>query len=194
MQFLGPQIADYSVTGRIQGCDGNRDVAMAPHGAFAAAGWDWVAIAVRSDAEWVALANLIGGPALAVAPRFGTLQARKANEDTLEAIVAAWTVERPAEEIEAALQAIGVPAHLAVASEDFIADPQLLAREHFVRLPHPLMGEAIVEASRYRLSDTPAAYPRAAPVYGRDNDQVLGEFLGYDADRIASLKAEGAVA
>lgn len=195
MQFLAPQIADYSVTGRIQGCDGNRDVGMAPHGVFPAGGWDsWVAIAARNDAEWLSLAELIGGAALVADPRFASLDARKANEDALEALVAAWTGERPAAEIEAALQAIGVPAHLAVATEDFIADPQLLARGHFVRLPHPLMGEAVIEASRYRLSDTPADYPRAAPIYGRDNDFVLGELLGYGAERIAALKAGGAVA
>jgi crotonobetainyl-CoA:carnitine CoA-transferase CaiB-like acyl-CoA transferase len=195
MQFLAPQIADYSVTGRVQGCDGDRDPAMAPHGVFACAGWDsWIAIAVRSDAEWTALARLIGGETLASDPRFATLATRKAGEDALEAIVAAWTAERSAAEVEAALQAIGVPAHVAVATEEFMADPQLNARGHFVRLAHPLMGEAVVEASRYRLSETPAQYPRAAPVYGRDNDQVLGEILGYDEARIAELKASGAVA
>ena len=38
-----------------------------------------------------------------------------------------------------------------------------------------------------RLSRTPAAYVRSAPVYGRDNDTVLREILGYDEARIARL-------
>jgi crotonobetainyl-CoA:carnitine CoA-transferase CaiB-like acyl-CoA transferase len=195
MQFLAPQIADYSVTGRIQGCAGARDVAMAPHGVFAAAGWDsWIAIAVRDDADWAALARLVGGEALLADPRFATLEGRKANEEALEALVGAWTARRAAADIEAELQALGVPAHVAVDSAAFMADPQLNAREHFVRLAHPLMGEAVVEASRYRLSETPAQYPRSAPVYGRDNDPVLAEILGYDADRIAALKAAGVLA
>lgn len=195
IQFLAPQIADYAVTGRVQACAGNRDEAMAPHGVFPAAGWDsWVAIAVRSDAEWRALGELIGGPALADDPRFRTLADRKANEDQLEALVAAWVAERPAAEVEAALQLRGVPAHLAVASEDFMRDPQLLARGHFVRLPHPLMGEAVIEASHYRMSATPAEYPRAAPVYGRDNDHVLSEILGYGPERIEALRAAGVLA
>jgi crotonobetainyl-CoA:carnitine CoA-transferase CaiB-like acyl-CoA transferase len=75
-----------------------------------------------------------------------------------------------------------------------MADPQLNARDHFVRLAHPLMSEAVVEASRYRLSETPAQYPRSAPVYGRDNDYVLADILGYDADRIAALRAAGVLA
>ena len=195
MQFLAPQIADYSVTGRIQACAGARDVAMAPHGVFAAAGWDnWVAIAARSDTEWAALARLIGGAALAGDARFAALEGRKANEDALEAIVSDWTAQRTAADIEAELQALGVPAHVAVDSAGFMADPQLNARDHFVRLPHPLMSEAVVEASRYRLSETPAKYPRSAPVYGRDNDHVLADILGYDADRIAALRAAGVLA
>ena len=195
MQFLAPQIADYSVTGRVQGCAGNRDEAMAPHGCFAAEGWDsWVAIAARTDAEWRALAVLIGGEALADDARFATLRDRKANEDGLEAIVAAWVAQQLAAEVEAALQAIGVPAHVAVATEEFMRDPQLNAREHFVWLDHPLMGKAIVEASHYRLSETPAEYPRAAPVYGRDNAHVLADILGYDKAKIAALADAGALA
>jgi len=193
VQLLAPQIAEYSVTGRVQSGAGNRDEAMAPHGIFLAEGWDsWVAIAARTDAEWAALARLIGGQALD--SRFARLAGRKGDEDTLEAVVGAWTASRPAAEIETALQAIGVPVHLAVATEDFMADPQLNARGHFVRLPHPLMGEAVIEASRYRLSETPARYERAAPVYGRDNAHVLEEILGYDPTRIAALSADGVLA
>jgi benzylsuccinate CoA-transferase BbsF subunit len=73
-------------------------------------------------------------------------------------------------------------------------DPQLNAREHFVWLDHPLMGRAIVEASHYRLSETPAQYLRAAPIYGRDNAHVLSDILGYDDAKIAELAEAGALA
>jgi crotonobetainyl-CoA:carnitine CoA-transferase CaiB-like acyl-CoA transferase len=193
MQFLAPQIADASVTGRVQGCEGDRDPTMAPHGAFPARDWDnWVAIAVRDDAEWRALAALIGGGALD--GRFASLAGRKAHEDDLDALIEAWTTARNVGEIETALQQIGVPVHRAVATEDFMADPQLLARGHFVRLPHPLMGEAVVEASHYQMSETPAQYPRSAPIYGRDNDHVLRQILGYDDERVAALEAAGVLA
>lgn len=192
MQFLAPQIADASVTGRIQGCEGNRDATMAPHGVFRALGWDsWVAIAVRNDEEWQRLASLIGGETLAADTSLQTLAGRKANELPLEALLEGWTSQRSARAVEEELQAIGVPAHRAVSTEDFMVDPQLLAREHFVRLEHPLMKEAVVEASHYRLSDTPATYHRSAPVYGRDNTFVLGNLLGYDTDQIAELQKSG---
>ena len=195
IQFLAPHVADCSVTGRELGARGNRDETMAPHGMFPAAGWDsWVAIAARDDGEWRRLARIVGGESLAGDPRFATLAGRRTHEDELERIVADWTSARPVEEIEEILQGEAIPAHRAAATEDFVADPQLLARGHLVRLDHPLMGEAVVEGSRYRLSRTPVTYARSAPTYGRDNETVLAGILGYSPERIAALREAGILA
>ncbi|MDB5869576.1 MAG: putative subunit of succinyl-CoA:benzylsuccinate CoA-transferase [Polaromonas sp.] len=93
--------------------------------------------------------------------------------------------------MEQALQAISVAAHNVASSDDMTADPQLQARQHFLKLPHPLMGETTIENARYRLSETPAAPPRAAPHFGRDNQRVLQELLGYDLARINALAEAG---
>ncbi|HWS76171.1 MAG TPA: CoA transferase [Quisquiliibacterium sp.] len=210
MQFLAPQIADYSVTGRIAQHEGNRDAQMAPHGVFRCRGTApsgaivgtargepsdqhpaWVAIAVRSDAEWQALAALVGGEALAGDPRYATLEGRKEHEAALEALIGDWTATRGAEEIVDSLQWLGVPAHLAASSLDVIEDAQLRERGHFVGLAHPLMGTSWVEGSRYRLSATPGGPVRCAPTPGRDNEHVLRELLGYGDDEIASLQDAG---
>jgi benzylsuccinate CoA-transferase BbsF subunit len=132
---------------------------------------------------------LIGGEAQDGA--FAMLAGRKAGEDRLEALVEAWTTPRIAGAIERDLQAIGVPVHRAATSPDMVADPQLIARRHFVRLPHPLGGESVIEASRFQLSDTPPAYHLAAPHFGRDNLTVLKDILGYDDAQVADLEAAG---
>jgi crotonobetainyl-CoA:carnitine CoA-transferase CaiB-like acyl-CoA transferase len=211
MQFLAPQIADYSVTGRVAAHEGNRDPQMAPHGVFrcrgdappgaierpappapgAPAPEAWVAIAARSDVEWLALAALVGGEELAGDPRFATLAQRKANEDALEAIVAGWAEQRDAAEIVESLQWLGVPAHRASSSLDMIEDPQLRGRGHFVGVAHPLMGTSWVEGSRYRLSETPGGPGRSAPMPGADNERVLRELLGYGDDEIETLRDAG---
>ncbi len=208
MQFLAPQIADYSVTGRVAEHVGNRDPQMAPHGVFpcrvpwpssSIAGADadpagvpgWVAIAVRSDAEWRALAALVGGESLAGDPRYATLAQRKANEDALEALIADWTATRGVEEIVESLQWLGVPAHVAACSRDMVEDPQLAVRGHFVGVAHPLMGVSTIETTRYRLSDTPGGPRGCGPTPGRDNDFVLREILGYGDAEIASLEEAG---
>ena len=192
IQFLAPQIAEAAATGRIAAPGGNRDPLFAPHGVFASAGEDrWIALAARDDAEWARLAARIGGEALDGA--FATLAGRKAAEDRLEGLIEAWTSERSADDLERDLQAIGVPAHRANNSADMLADPQMEARSHFVRIPHPLGGECVIEATRFKLSETPARYVRAAPHFGRDTHRVLTAILGYEEARVAALEAAGAL-
>jgi crotonobetainyl-CoA:carnitine CoA-transferase CaiB-like acyl-CoA transferase len=189
IQFLAPQIALSSLTGEPANPDGNRDPGFAPHGVFRCAGKDrWVAIAVRDDAEWWKLAEIIGRTGDV---RFATLADRKANEDALEAEVAAWAATRDPAEIERLLQARGIPAHVVADSADFCADPQIAAIGHLVAVPHPTMGELLIEGSRFRLSDTPARIERSGPQLGADNRRVLRDFAGYADDRIDRLDADG---
>lgn len=193
--FLAPQIAECAATGRVAAALGNRDPSFAPHGVFRCNAPDgWVAIVARDDAEWRRLAMQVGGEALAADVRFATLPARKQHEDELESLLGTWCAQREAAAIERDLQALGVPAAVVAGTDEFCSDPQLLARGHFVRLPHPLMGESVFENSRCTLSETPARFERTAPTFGRDNAWVLGTLLGYDAARIEALAAAGALA
>jgi benzylsuccinate CoA-transferase BbsF subunit len=148
-------------------------------------------MAARDDRDWLALASAIGGSELASDALYATLGLRQQAEDEIEKLIADWTAQRTPHEVQALLQAHGVPAHVASASADMVSDPQLMARQHFVRLEHPLMGTSPVETSRYRLSDTPGVPVRAAPTFGRDNLLILRDILGYDEARIAALESAG---
>jgi len=195
IQFLAPQVADFSVTGRIAGGNGNRDPQMAPHGVFRALEWDtWIAIAVRSDEEWRRLAVLIGDKDLQSVPEFQTLAGRQNRENDLEFRLSAWTRQWPVAELEHRLQDAGIAAHRAISTEDFTKDPQLQARNHILHLPHRLMGKAVIESSHFQLSRTPAQMTGSAPLWGQDNLYVLGEILGYSAEKMADLAKSGAVA
>ena len=194
MHFLATALLDYQANGRILERDGNRDPAMAPHGVYPTLEEDgWVAVVARSDEEWASLATLMEQPALAGDSRFETLAARKANEDELDAIVAAWTAKLPGAEVEARVQAVGVPAHVVQGSALAFADPQLQHRGHFVEVEHPLFESTTVEATRFTMSRTPPQVLRCAPTFGRDNDHVLREMLGYDDERITELVVAGAL-
>ncbi len=96
-------------------------------------------------------------------------------------------------EIEARLQAHGIPGSAVRGMHELYDDRQLRHRGHFVQLDHPLHGTTTVEGSRFRLSDTPAEVTRAMPPLGRDTRRVLETMLGYSANRIAELEAEGAL-
>jgi len=195
VQFLAPQLADYFASGQVAERLGNRDQAMAPHGVYACAGEDsWVAIAVRSEAEWHRLAGLIGRPELAGDSRFATVADRLARAEELDAIVGAWTAEQVAGDVESLLQGHGIPAHITISSTNALADPQFAHRGHFVELPHPIHGTTVVHSSRYRLSETPAITARAAPTLGEHTEYVLREILGYDDERLRTLEGAGSTA
>ena len=192
LHFLGPALLDYTVNERVQERVGNRDPHLAPHGVYPAAGEDrWVAIAVGTDEQWQALCEAMERPELLRDERFATAAARLAHQDELDTIVAEWTQGREAEEAEATLQAVAVPASVVQNSSEMYADPQLAHRGHFVEVEHPTHGAITVEGSHFRLSRTPAKFARSAPTLGQDNQYVLETLLGYSTERIGELVAEG---
>ena len=192
MHFLTPALLDYTVHGRSQERVGNADAHLAPHGVYPAAGQDrWLALAVRTEAQWQALCEVIQRPDLGHDSRFTTLAARLTHRAALDTIVVAWTQAHSAQEAEAMLQARGVPASAVHNSQELYDDPQLTHRGHFVELPEPLHGTTTVEGSHFRLSRTPARVERAGPTLGRDNQYVLETILGYSPERIAALTTGG---
>ena len=198
INFLAPAFADYFVTGRVAERNGNADLTMAPHGVYRCRPEDgrpdmWVAIAVRSNDEWVRLATLIGGPDLASDARFVSSADRLRRAEELDEMLNQWTGRHTAREVERLLQDFHIAAHTVQTGGDFVDDHQLQHRGHFVRLAHPLHGETVVESSRFRLSRTPAVTEMCAPTFGRDTDRVLRDILGYEEERIAALTELGAL-
>jgi crotonobetainyl-CoA:carnitine CoA-transferase CaiB-like acyl-CoA transferase len=195
LHFLAPWLLAAQTGGAPLDRVANRDPELSPHGVYPVAGNDeWIAIAARDERDWLALCAALGREPLAAERRFSTLAARLANADALDQEIAGATRAVSGPELEARLQAAGVPAHGVLHADSARTDPQLAHREHFLEAPHALHGRAFVESSRFRLSRTPARVERAGPVLGQDTEFVLRELLGYDDARIAELRAAGAIA
>ena len=194
IHLLAPAILDYEVNGRIWRRMGNRDLQLCPHGVYPARGEDrWVAIACQSDAAWRSLCEVMGRKDAAQDPSLATAEARRQQADDLDNFVSDWTRRRDGREVESVLIAAGVAAHTVQNTAECEADPQLRHRHHFQAATHPSVGELVVEASRFRLSRTPAQVSRAGPELGEHNMQVLEGILGYDSERIAAVLSSGAM-
>ncbi|MHB8439715.1 MAG: CaiB/BaiF CoA-transferase family protein [Acidimicrobiales bacterium] len=188
---LQPWVLDYVVNGHIEARLGNRSPRFAPHGAFACAGDDrWVALSCWDDDDWKRLAGVLGLDE-ATARRYGTLEARQAGADEVEALVSAYCAALTAPEVATALQAVGVEAVPVADMGDANEDPQLAHRGHFVTMEHPCMGECGYERNGFRLSDASAGYDRTSPTLGQDNEWVLGEILGFSSAEQQRLADEG---
>ena len=208
LHFLATEFADEEINGRTAGRAGNADRHMCPHSVYPAAGDDrWVAIACETDAQWGALAELLVGAAgensnLAEASAAigagASLAAlgvadRRDRSDAIDAAITAWTATQDAADIEATLQHHGVPAHRVNDAADLMADPQIIAREHFLSVPHAKHGHTWVENSNFELSRTPGRPLWGGPMFGEHNMDVLEGILGYDTDKIAELVISGAI-
>jgi benzylsuccinate CoA-transferase BbsF subunit len=183
LHFLAPAFLDYTVNGRLREQRGNVDDELQPHGIYPCEGVDrWIAITVASDAQWQALWQAMERPDLA---------GKREGGDALDAEIAAFTRSRDGEELEAFLQARGVPAHRVLDTLDLYQCPQLQHRGHYIDVACEIYQSTTVESSRLVFSESEARRPERAVNFGRDNRYVLETLLGYSPERIAGLAAAG---
>lgn len=196
LNVLGIPILVYAATGRVLGASGNRAADAAPYGAFPCRGEDrWCAIAVRTDAEWQALRRALGDPEWARDPSLATVAGRLARVEWVEQELSAWTRERTAREVMAALQSAGAPAGVVQDAADLLdQDPHLRERGHWVYLDHPEMGRTIYSGSPFRMTGWPSAPRRAAPLLGEQTRDICRELLELTDAEIETHIADGAIA
>jgi benzylsuccinate CoA-transferase BbsF subunit len=195
LQFLAPLVMDYQVNKRVAGRQGNRLYNAAPHGVFPCKGDDyWVAISIFTDEEWRAFGEAAGNPPWTGEEKFSTLPGRKDNEDELERLVAEWTINYTAEQVEKTLQSAGIAANMVAKPSDMFEDSQLKYRNHFKRIDHPVMGKPAYEHQAcYIMSKTPRDMVIPSPCIGEHNEYVFKELLKMDDDEIAECIIDGSI-
>jgi benzylsuccinate CoA-transferase BbsF subunit len=192
--FLGPLILGYIVNNRILSRTGNKSPRAAPHGVYRCKGEDrWCAIAVFNEEEWRSFCQVLGNPAWAANPRFGTFQGRKAHEDELDQLIGEWTQSRTSEEVMRLMQAAGVPAGVVNDPEDMFKDAQLTYRDHFPKIEHPEIGTFIGRRDAFRFSGMKTQLKRS-PLLGEHTETVCKEFLGMSEEEYIELLIEGVFA
>jgi crotonobetainyl-CoA:carnitine CoA-transferase CaiB-like acyl-CoA transferase len=150
----------------------------------------WIFIMCNKQKFWPVLCGKLGRPEWAEDPRFATFRERLRNRAELTRLLdgvltarttVAW-LSHFAGEVPAA------PVHdIAQALSSAFVEGE----ERIWSYAHPQRGDFRMVAPAFRLpgSDMPR---RPAPALGADTDAVLKE-LGYDAKRIATLRARGVV-
>jgi len=158
---------------------GNRDPELAPQGVYPCRGEErWLAISVRDDDEWTALARSIGREDLLKDSRFATTAGRYAHHDELDRAITDWTTGQDVMAAFHALQRAGVTAGPQFDEEMLSTDPHVAAREWIRSLASRDVGS--YPHIGYAFKGVPQLWERGAPVLGEDNDYVYREVIGLD--------------
>ncbi|MFV0526246.1 MAG: CoA transferase [Acidimicrobiales bacterium] len=185
--LAGPAFVAASLRGEEPVHHGNRHPVHAPHGCYPAAGDDaWVVIGARTEAEWRALAGVIGHPDLADWDR----DRRRAGHDELDAAIGAWTAGRAPGELVAELQAKGVPAGAVADTLAVYDDPQLNDRGFYRVLEAEKMRPYRQTGPTWRMVGLPPHPMRRAPWFGEHTLEILTG-VGFSPDEVADLVRRG---
>jgi crotonobetainyl-CoA:carnitine CoA-transferase CaiB-like acyl-CoA transferase len=192
LYFFLPGLLDAAVNEREPVRNGNAVAHAAPHNVYPCKGKErWCTIAANNDVQWTSLCNAIGKAALATDPRFDTLPHRKENENSLDALIEAWTIDQTPEDLMTVLQEAGVPAGIVENAADLFEDPQLRARGLFWPMEHSEMGLFTHLGASMVLSKTPAQASTPSPCMGEHNEYVLTKILGKTDEEFVELLAAG---
>ena len=174
---------------------GNTVPRLAPFGIFATLD-GYVALCAPSDAFALGVFEALGRPELVEDERYSTRDRRVANAAALHGEIDRWAAQRSTDAAIAALEARGVPTAVVRGPAEAVRDERVLRRGETTALAHPTLGpvdDLIGSGMPIRFSGASAGYERPAPWLGEHNDLVYGGLLGYDADRLANLRAAGVV-
>lgn len=200
LNIAAEQIVEHSAYGALLGRDGNRGPTAAPQNLYLTAEVDeegerdvWVAVAVATDDQWLALRNAIGRPAWVMDPALEAEAGRRQQHETIDGHLSSWCESRTGDEIVDVLWDVGVPVAKVLQPHEQATLGQLQFRRFFEDVDRPITGTSRHSTVPFRFSRGPAQFHRGpAPLLGQHTDEVL-RGIGVTDDELAELHSLGVI-
>jgi crotonobetainyl-CoA:carnitine CoA-transferase CaiB-like acyl-CoA transferase len=174
---------------------GNFMARLAPFGVFPTSD-GYIAICAPKDDFVSGLFRAMDRPDLMQDARFATRDARVRNHVELHDMVSAFTLTMTTDAAAERLTDFDVPNGPVREPAEALRDPTLLARGETAKLQHPVYGaveDIVVGGLPIRMSGAFTGFDKPAVTLGASNDDVYGQMLGLDAERIAALARDGVI-
>jgi crotonobetainyl-CoA:carnitine CoA-transferase CaiB-like acyl-CoA transferase len=178
-----PRAADSSVSG------GNPPMGIFPCKGGGPNDYVYVYTSRANPEHWRRLLGVIGREDLADDARYATPAARAERKGEVDAMVSAWTKKHDKHEAMEIIGAAGIPAGAVLDTQELTDDQTFDQRGIMQTIDHPGAGKFKMVAWPVRFSGRPPAV-KPAPLLGADNEEVLTNWLGMQADQVGNLRSD----
>jgi crotonobetainyl-CoA:carnitine CoA-transferase CaiB-like acyl-CoA transferase len=189
---LGPQAANYRLTGKVKPRTGSRSTNAGPRNAYQCKDGLYVCLSSSTQKMAERLFHSIGHPEFITDPRYATNAERVKHAEELDAVIGAFIAQRTQAENVAFFEKAEVTIGPIYDITQIVDDPHFLARELLADYPDADMGAFPMHHVVPRLSGTPGSIRTPAPQLGEHNRELLRE-AGVDDAAYRALLAAGAV-
>ncbi|HYC37867.1 MAG TPA: CoA transferase [Usitatibacter sp.] len=188
--MLGPQAANYRLTGKVKPRTGSRSTNSAPRNAYRTSDGKYVCLSASTQKMAERVFTSIGRPDLIDDPRYRTNAERTRNAEELDAIIGEFIGRRTQAENVAFFEKAEVTIGPIYDITQILEDEHFIEREVLADYPDAEMGAFPMHHVVPRLSRTPGHIATPAPRLGQHNRELLAE-AGVDAEGYARLLADG---
>jgi len=191
--MLGPQAANYKLTGEVKVRTGSRSTNAAPRNVYQTKDGSWVCLSASTQGMALRVLTKIGRPELVDDPRFSTNIERVKNGLELDRMIGEFVGARTLAENLKYFDEAGVTIGPVYDISQITQDDYVLEREALIEIPDAEMPESTMPTHAVvpRMSGTPGAIKSAAPKIGEHNEALLKPLLG--AAEYDKLSAAGTI-
>jgi len=179
--LLGPQAANYRLSGKVKPRTGSRSTNSGPRNAYRCKDGLYVGLSASTQKMAERVFRSIGRPELIEDPRFRVNGERVKHAEELDAIIGAFIAERTQAENVAFFEQAEVTIGPIYDITQILEDPHVIERELLADYPDADMGSFPMHHVVPRFSDTPGSIRTAAPKLGQHNRELLSALnVNYD--------------
>lgn len=189
---LGPQAANFRLTGKVKPRVGSGSTNSGPRNAYRTRDDRWVCLSASTQKMAERLFRSIGREDLINDPRYRSNERRVQHAAELDAIIGAFIAQRTQADNVSFFEEAQVTIGPIYDISQIVQDPHVIERELVADYPDSDMDAFPMHHVVPRLSGTPGAVRTPAPSLGQHNREVLAG-IGVDAVRYERLRATGAV-
>lgn len=190
--LLGPQAANYRLSGKTRRREGSRSSNSAPRNVYRCRDGKYVSLSGSTQTMAMRILQAIGRADLAADPRFATNADRLKHVEELDAAIGDFIGRHDQEALVALMEEAEVTVGPIYDVSQIMEDPHVIEREILADYPDAEIEHLPMHHVVPRLSDTPGSIRLPAPALGQHSRDILGQ-LGFEEAETAGLIAEGAV-